>query len=43
MTKDRIEDCDPIMIEDDCMDNVDCACNPHPNSICFFCVAVLTG
>jgi hypothetical protein len=28
MTKDRIEDCNPIMIEDDCIDNVDRVCNP---------------
>jgi hypothetical protein len=28
MTKNRIEDCDPIMIVDDCIDNVDRALNP---------------
>ena len=28
MTKDRIEDRDPIMIEDDCIDDVDRALNP---------------
>lgn len=43
MTKDRIEDWDPIMIEDDCIDNVDRACNPHPGSICLLSVAVLAG
>ena len=28
MTKDRIKDSDPIMIEDDCIDDVDRALNP---------------
>ena len=28
MTKDRIEDSDPIIIKDDCIDNADRALNP---------------
>jgi len=28
MTKDRIKNSDPIMIVDDCIDDVDRACNP---------------